>query len=81
MSMHITPSAGGLYIENVWLWTADHDIDDASNRQVTIFNGRGLLIESTAGTFWLYVFFSVPLHSFSIPCLPKLNQHDYRTNK
>lgn len=57
MSMHVTPSAGGLYMENVWLWTADHDIDDPSNRQVTIFNGRGLLIESTAGTFWLYVFF------------------------
>jgi len=53
MSMHITPSAGGLYMENNWLWTADHDIDDPSNRQLTIFSGRGLLIESTAGTFWL----------------------------
>lgn len=53
MSMHVTASASGLYMENVWLWTADHDIDDPSNRQLTIYNGRGLLIDSTAGTFWL----------------------------
>jgi glucan 1,3-beta-glucosidase len=53
MSMHITPSASGLYMENVWLWTADHDIDDPSNTQITIYNGRGLYIESTAGNFWL----------------------------
>lgn len=53
MSMHITPSASGLYMENNWLWTADHDIDSADNTQVTIYNGRGLYIESTAGTFWL----------------------------
>lgn len=53
MSMHITPSASGLYMENNWFWTADHDIDDQSNTQITIYSGRGLLIESTAGTFWL----------------------------
>ena len=53
MSMHITPSASGLYMENNWLWTADHDIDDPANTMLTIYNGRGLFIESTAGTFWL----------------------------
>ena len=53
MSMHITASASGLYMENNWLWTADHDIDDPENTQLTIYNGRGLLIDSTAGTFWL----------------------------
>ncbi|RFU33902.1 hypothetical protein B7463_g2402, partial [Scytalidium lignicola] len=53
MSMHVTPSASGLYMENNWLWTADHDIDDASNTQITIYNGRGLYIESTAGNLWL----------------------------
>ncbi|MCJ1473026.1 hypothetical protein MMC13_001675 [Lambiella insularis] len=53
MTMHITAGASGLYMENCWLWTADHDIDDSSNTQVTIYNGRGLYIESTAGTFWL----------------------------
>ncbi|KAM7215073.1 exo-beta-1,3-glucanase [Rhypophila decipiens] len=54
MAMHVTKGAGGLYMENVWLWTADHDIDDAANTQITIYSGRGLYIESTAGTFWLY---------------------------
>ncbi len=58
--MHITPSAAGLYMENNWFWTADHDIDDPSNRQLTIYNGRGLLIESTSGTFWLYAPFPFP---------------------
>ncbi|KAM0253661.1 hypothetical protein ACHAQJ_007173 [Trichoderma viride] len=52
MSMHITSSASNLYMENNWFWTADHDIDDSSNTQITIFNGRGLYVESTAGTFW-----------------------------
>ena len=52
MSMHITPSASGLYMENNWLWTADHDIDDPSTTQISVYNGRGLLIEGT-GTFWL----------------------------
>lgn len=32
---------------------ADHDIDDASNTQITVYSGRGLYIESTKGTFWL----------------------------
>jgi glucan 1,3-beta-glucosidase len=71
MTMHITPSASGLYMENNWLWTAgecdkhfrsfwkitnfrvDHDIDDPNNGQITVYNGRGLYIESTAGNIWL----------------------------
>ena len=53
MSMHITPSANGIYMENVWLWTADHDIDSGGNQQLSIFTGRGLYVESTAGTIWL----------------------------
>ena len=55
MSMHITPSGSGLYMENSWLWTADHDIDDPQNQQITVYNGRGLLIESTVGNIWLLV--------------------------
>ncbi|KAI1827017.1 glycoside hydrolase family 55 protein [Xylaria intraflava] len=54
MLMHVTPKASGLYMENVWLWTADHDIEDSTNTQVTIYSGRGLYVESTAGTIWLY---------------------------
>ncbi|KAK1763224.1 hypothetical protein QBC33DRAFT_459731 [Phialemonium atrogriseum] len=54
MSMHITKSATGLYMENVWLWVADHDVEDKDLRQITIYAGRGLLIESTLGNIWLY---------------------------
>src|SRR5450432_1588991 len=43
MSMHVTNSATGLYMENVWLWMADHDMDDSSVMQITIYAGRGLL--------------------------------------
>jgi glucan 1,3-beta-glucosidase len=53
MSMRIRPSAWGLYMENNWFWTADHDIGDSVNTQLTIYSGRELFIESTAGTFWL----------------------------
>ncbi|CAF9932953.1 MAG: hypothetical protein HETSPECPRED_008499 [Heterodermia speciosa] len=55
MAMHITKPAAGIYLENVWLWTADHDLDDPSgqNTQITIYTGRGLLIESQNGPVWL----------------------------
>lgn len=45
MSFHITKEATGAYLENVWLWTADHDIDDFNNTQISVFSGRGLLVE------------------------------------
>jgi len=56
MSMHVTKFASGLYMENNWLWTADHDLDDArnNNTQITIYAGRGLNIESINGRIWLY---------------------------
>jgi glucan 1,3-beta-glucosidase len=54
LSFHITELASGLYFENNWFWTADHDVEDPNNTQITIFSGRGLLVESTEGTFWLY---------------------------
>jgi hypothetical protein len=53
MTMHITPSASNLYLENVWLWTADHDVEDANLTQITVYNGRGLYVESTSGPIWL----------------------------
>lgn len=54
MAMHVTRGATGLLMENVWLWAADHDIDDQANTQITIYSGRGLYIESERGQFWLY---------------------------
>ncbi|KAJ4369777.1 hypothetical protein N0V83_005541 [Neocucurbitaria cava] len=56
MSIHVTKFGTGLYMENNWLWTADHDLDDATNNntQLTIYAGRGLYIESMRGALWLY---------------------------
>ncbi|GLI75810.1 hypothetical protein PoHVEF18_004076 [Penicillium ochrochloron] len=51
MSMHITSTASGVYLENVWLWTADHDLDSASNTQISVYSGRGLLVEGK--NIWL----------------------------
>lgn len=52
MDLHITKSASGLYMENNWLWVADHDVEDPSLTQITIYAGRGLLDESD-GPLWL----------------------------
>lgn len=52
MTMHITKSARGLYMENIWLWTADHDLDSTDNNQVTVYTGRGLYVESP-GPVWM----------------------------
>ena len=54
MLLHITKSASGLYLENNWLWTADHDADDAGLTQISVYTARGLLIESTTGGIWLW---------------------------
>ncbi|KAI1798684.1 glycoside hydrolase family 55 protein [Daldinia bambusicola] len=53
MSMHISKSAARIYAENVWLWVADHDVDNSALTQIKVYAGRGLLVESTVGTIWL----------------------------
>lgn len=52
MQLHITKNSNG-YFENVWLWTADHELDQADHAQIDIYNGRGMLVESQ-GPVWLY---------------------------
>ncbi|KYK56443.1 putative beta-1,3 exoglucanase precursor [Drechmeria coniospora] len=52
MLMHVTASASP-YLENVWFWVADHELDLADHAQINIYNGRGVLIESTKGA-WLW---------------------------
>jgi glucan 1,3-beta-glucosidase len=47
MSLHITSSASNVYLENNWFWTADHDIDDAANTRISVYTGRGALIEGS----------------------------------
>ncbi|KAJ7834921.1 exo-beta-1,3-glucanase [Mycena olivaceomarginata] len=49
LGLHITGSG---YFENVWVWNADHDLDDPNQTQVNSFSGRGVLVEST-GPVWL----------------------------
>ncbi|KAK7191233.1 hypothetical protein DPSP01_008305 [Paraphaeosphaeria sporulosa] len=51
-NVHITKSATNVYMENNWFWTADHDLDDSASTQISIFVGRGLLVEGT--NIWLY---------------------------
>ncbi|KAM0259874.1 hypothetical protein ACHAQJ_003119 [Trichoderma viride] len=50
--LHVTSSAS-IYMENTWLWVADHELDLSDHSQVNIYNGRGLLLESTKGA-WLW---------------------------
>lgn len=47
--MHLR-NTSSTYIENSWLWTADHDLDGTNNQQIG--TGRGLLCQATQGT-WL----------------------------
>ncbi|KAL2264533.1 hypothetical protein VTJ83DRAFT_7043 [Remersonia thermophila] len=54
LSVHITSTAKALYMENCWVWVADHDIEEgANNQQITIYAGRGLLIDESQGPIWL----------------------------
>lgn len=62
LSMHVTSGASGIYMENCWIWVADHDIDDPSLTQITVYSGRGLLVDSKTANMWL-VGTSVEHHS------------------
>ena len=52
--IHLGSSSGGVYIENMWGWVADHDIDaDNDPTNVNIYSERGL-VSHAAGPVWLY---------------------------
>ena len=53
MLLHVTKQAT-IYLENNWLWVADHELDLADHNQVNIFNGRGMFVESAQGPVWMY---------------------------
>ncbi|KJR86111.1 glucan 1,3-beta-glucosidase [Sporothrix schenckii 1099-18] len=53
LGLHITRSASNVYLENNWIWTADHDIEDPLSSQISIFSGRGILVESEQGRIWM----------------------------
>ena len=68
LMMHITQYASA-YLENTWFWLADHELDMAGHNQTTIFNGRGLFVESQGPT-WLWgtasehsVFYNYQFHN------------------
>ncbi|KAJ7913682.1 exo-beta-1,3-glucanase [Mycena leptocephala] len=52
LGIHITSSGSG-YFENVWVWNADHDLDDPNQTRLNVFSGRGILVESARGPVWL----------------------------
>jgi hypothetical protein len=59
MLLHVTKKASG-YFDNMWLWVADHMIDDPllndpynNMDQLSVYSARGALIESQKAT-WLY---------------------------
>ena len=41
------------YLENMWFWVADHDIDSAGQDMIDVFAGRSVLIESKGPT-WVH---------------------------
>ncbi|KAM5515146.1 Glucan 1,3-beta-glucosidase 2 [Fusarium oxysporum f. sp. phaseoli] len=52
MLFHMTKQSS-CYLENTWFWVADHELDLSDHSQINLYNGRGVLIESTKGA-WLW---------------------------
>ncbi|KAG2000883.1 hypothetical protein GB937_010729 [Aspergillus fischeri] len=52
LMLHLTPRSSA-YLENIWVWVADHDLDIISQDQIDVYVARGILIESQGPT-WLY---------------------------
>jgi hypothetical protein len=50
LAVHLT-STSSAYLQNIWVWTADHNLDGGSGYTV-ISTGRGVLVEATKAT-WL----------------------------
>ena len=51
LMLHLTANSNA-YLENVWAWTADHDMDSKAQTQIDIYSGRGILIESNKAWLW-----------------------------
>lgn len=50
--LHVTSTAS-LLMANNWGWVSDHELDLVDQNQISLYNGRGLLIESQ-GPCWFY---------------------------
>jgi hypothetical protein len=53
MMFHATKPSSGVYVENCWFWVADHDLDHETPEQISLYSGRGVLIQSQ-GPVWLW---------------------------
>ncbi|KAH1734685.1 hypothetical protein KXV22_007950, partial [Aspergillus fumigatus] len=42
--LHLTPKSSA-YLENIWVWVADHDLDVITQDQIDVYSARGVLIE------------------------------------
>lgn len=51
--LHVTSKAT-FYVDNMWAWVSDHELDLSDHSQIDIYNGRGVLIESADGPVWMY---------------------------
>lgn len=49
--MHLKPNSTA-YIENMWAWVADHDLDRTDLAQIDVYAGRGMLIQSKLAYLW-----------------------------
>lgn len=49
--IHLTKGSTA-YMENVWAWVADHDLDTSDRKQINVYGGRGMLIESRLSYLW-----------------------------
>ncbi|KAJ6070768.1 CAZyme family GH55 [Penicillium canescens] len=52
LMLHLTKPSSA-YMENIWAWVADHDLDKVTQDQIDIYAARGILIESQ-GPSWMY---------------------------
>src|SRR5690606_34889895 len=41
MLLHMTPQSSG-YLENVWAWVADHDLDMPEQTRIDVYVARGM---------------------------------------
>ncbi|KAJ7470268.1 glycoside hydrolase family 55 protein [Mycena latifolia] len=51
MALHLTRNSSA-YLEGMWVWLADHTLDEDGTSQLNIFSGRGILSESQ-GPVWM----------------------------
>ncbi|KAJ7670146.1 exo-beta-1,3-glucanase [Mycena polygramma] len=63
LGLHVLGSG---YFENVWVWTADHDLDDPGQGRINSFTARGVFIDHAPGPVWLVG--TASEHAVRSPC-------------